>query len=66
MSYLIFNILLIFYLVAVLEPSIEEAFQRLSKFIPRYPGDPEKLSKVRIFIIFSFLNFLICFHIPLI
>lgn len=29
-----------------MEPSIEEALQRISKFIPRQPGDPEKLSKV--------------------
>lgn len=31
--------------VALNEPTIDQGFQRLSKLIPRHPGDPEKLAK---------------------
>lgn len=30
---------------ALSEPTIDYGFQRLCKLIPRYPGDPERLSK---------------------
>lgn len=32
---------------ALNEPTIDYGFQRLAKLIPRHPGDPEKLPKVR-------------------
>lgn len=32
---------------ALNEPTIDYGFQRLQKVIPRHPGDPEKLAKVR-------------------
>lgn len=38
---------------ALNEPTIDYGFQRLQKLIPRHPGDPEKLPKVRYFEIFS-------------
>lgn len=31
--------------VSMIEPSIDQGFNRLAKLIPRHPGDPEKLSK---------------------
>ena len=31
---------------ALCEPTIDYGFQRLTKLIPRHPGDPEKLPKV--------------------
>lgn len=37
------------YLSALNEPTIDYGFQRLQKVIPRHPGDPEKLAKVRDF-----------------
>lgn len=38
----------LFYSVPALnEPTIDYGFQRLQKVIPRHPGDPEKLAKVR-------------------
>lgn len=33
-------------LTALNEPTIDNGFTRLSKLIPRHPGDPDKLSKV--------------------
>lgn len=33
-------------ILALSEPTIDYGFQRLQKFVPRYPGDPEKLPKV--------------------
>lgn len=36
-----------FQLLALNEPTIDYGFQRLQKVIPRHPGDPEKLAKVR-------------------
>lgn len=33
--------------LALNEPTIDYGFQRLQKVIPRHPGDPEKLAKVR-------------------
>lgn len=39
---------LLFYCISALnEPTIDYGFQRLQKVIPRHPGDPEKLAKVR-------------------
>lgn len=39
-----------FHLLSALnEPTIDYGFQRLQKVIPRHPGDPEKLAKVRDF-----------------
>lgn len=35
-----------FFRIALSEPTIDYGFQRLQKFVPRYPGDPEKLPKV--------------------
>lgn len=35
------------FLLALNEPTIDYGFQRLQKVIPRHPGDPEKLAKVR-------------------
>lgn len=32
---------------ALNEPTIDYGFQRLQKVIPRHPGDPERLPKVR-------------------
>lgn len=37
-----------FFLTALNEPTIDYGFQRLQKVIPRHPGDPERLPKVRI------------------
>lgn len=34
--------------VALNEPTIDYGFQRLQKVIPRHPGDPERLPKVRV------------------
>lgn len=34
-------------IAALNEPTIDYGFQRLQKLIPRHPGDPEKLPKVR-------------------
>ncbi|XP_050061901.1 transcription factor collier isoform X1 [Aphis gossypii] len=31
--------------ISLSEPTIDYGFQRLQKFVPRYPGDPEKLPK---------------------
>lgn len=36
-----------FCLSALNEPTIDYGFQRLQKVIPRHPGDPERLAKVR-------------------
>lgn len=36
------------FFLAITETSIEYGFQRLQKLITRYPGDPERLSKVNI------------------
>uniref|UniRef100_A0A3P9L4A1 Transcription factor COE2 n=1 Tax=Oryzias latipes TaxID=8090 RepID=A0A3P9L4A1_ORYLA len=36
-----------FIYTALNEPTIDYGFQRLQKVIPRHPGDPEKLAKVR-------------------
>jgi len=33
--------------VALTEPNIDYGFQRLMKLVPRHPGDPERLPKVR-------------------
>ena len=41
---------------AISEPSIDQGFQRLSKLIPRHPGDPEKLPKVCLQIIHSLMK----------
>ena len=39
---------LFFYCISALnEPTIDYGFQRLQKVIPRHPGDPDKLAKVR-------------------
>lgn len=35
--------------LALQEPTIDYGFQRLQKLIPRHPGDPDKLPKVRLF-----------------
>lgn len=35
-------------LSALNEPTIDYGFQRLQKVIPRHPGDPERLAKVRL------------------
>jgi hypothetical protein len=35
------------YLSALNEPTIDYGFQRLQKVIPRHPGDPERLAKVK-------------------
>ena len=43
---------------ALSEPTIDYGFQRLGKLVPRHPGDPEKLPKVAIVVVF-FLNHLI-------
>lgn len=43
---------------ALCEPTIDYGFQRLSKIIPRHPGDPEKLPKVRRFFVYC-----ICFAV---
>jgi len=32
---------------AISEPTIDHGFQRLMKLVPRHPGDPERLPKVR-------------------
>ena len=32
---------------ALTEPTIDYGFQRLMKLVPRHPGDPERLPKVR-------------------
>lgn len=37
-----------FIYTALNEPTIDYGFQRLQKVIPRHPGDPERLPKVRI------------------
>lgn len=38
----------VFFRIAALnEPTIDYGFQRLQKLIPRHPGDPEKLPKVK-------------------
>ena len=39
------NILIIICLSALQEPSIDYGFSRLSKLVPRHPGDPERLPK---------------------
>lgn len=36
-----------FYFSALNEPTIDYGFQRLQKVIPRHPGDPERLAKVK-------------------
>lgn len=41
------NTLLFFLPAALNEPTIDYGFQRLQKLIPRHPGDPEKLPKVK-------------------
>jgi len=35
-------------MVAISEPTIDHGFQRLMKLVPRHPGDPERLPKVRL------------------
>jgi len=35
---------------ALSEPNIDYGFQRLMKLVPRHPGDPERLPKVRTFV----------------
>ena len=35
-----------FVYVSLTEPTIDYGFQRLSKLVPRHPGDPERLPKV--------------------
>lgn len=34
-------------MTALTEPTIDYGFQRLMKLVPRHPGDPERLPKVR-------------------
>ena len=41
-------------LSALNEPSIDYGFSRLSKLVPRHPGDPERLPKEVTIIISSF------------
>lgn len=41
---------IIAYISALNEPTIDYGFQRLQKVIPRHPGDPEKLAKVKDYI----------------
>ena len=43
-------ILLFIFIVAVAlsDPTIDYGFQRLSKLIPKHPGDPERIPKVNI------------------
>jgi hypothetical protein len=36
-----------FVYTALTEPTIDYGFQRLMKLVPRHPGDPERLPKVR-------------------
>lgn len=36
---------IIFFSLALSEPTIDYGFQRLQKLIPRHPGDPDKLPK---------------------
>ena len=36
-----------FVYVSLTEPTIDYGFQRLSKLVPRHPGDPDRLPKVR-------------------
>jgi early B-cell factor len=36
-----------FYFKALSEPTIDYGFQRLQKLIPRYPGDTDRLPKVK-------------------
>lgn len=45
----------LFFISALNEPTIDYGFQRLQKVIPRHPGDPEKLAKVRYFYDFTTL-----------
>lgn len=42
------NISILYYLSALNEPTIDYGFQRLAKLIPKHPGDPEKLPKVKL------------------
>lgn len=37
--------IIILFLAALNEPTIDFGFQRLAKLIPRHPGDPERLPK---------------------
>lgn len=37
-----------FFFSALNEPTIDYGFQRLAKLIPKHPGDPEKLPKVKL------------------
>jgi len=41
---------------ALTEPTIDYGFQRLMKLVPRHPGDPERLPKVRIVYTLLYLN----------
>jgi len=38
------------FLSALNEPTIDYGFHRLQKVIPRHPGDPERLAKVKTFL----------------
>ena len=40
-----FDVSAFFTISALCEPTIDYGFQRLTKLIPRHPGDPEKLPK---------------------
>lgn len=42
------NISILYSLSALNEPTIDYGFQRLAKLIPKHPGDPEKLPKVKL------------------
>ena len=48
-------VILLTFFSALCEPTIDYGFQRLSKIIPRHPGDPEKLPKVRRFFCVRYL-----------
>ncbi|XP_073241683.1 transcription factor COE2-like isoform X2 [Porites lutea] len=49
---------------ALCEPTIDYGFQRLSKIIPRHPGDPEKLPKEIILKRAADLAEAVCYNIP--
>ncbi len=50
-----------FYWTALSEPTIDYGFHRLSKLVPRHPGDPEKLGKVDCELSKLYLNVLFTF-----
>jgi len=49
---------------ALCEPTIDYGFQRLTKLIPRHPGDPEKLPKEIILKRAADLAEAVCYNIP--